>query len=72
MSETIRLSRDCQAVQIPLGHVMTLVEGTAVSVVQSLGGNYTVHTPEGLFRIAERDADALGIKQTDELDGRSS
>jgi probable FeS assembly SUF system protein SufT len=67
MSETIRLSRDCQAVQIPLGHVLTLAEGTAVSVVQSLGGNYTVHAPEGLFRIAERDADALGIKQTTSL-----
>ena len=67
MNEMINLSRDCKAVQIPLGHEVTLAEGTAVSIVQSLGGNFTIHAPEGLFRIAERDTDALGIKPASSL-----
>ena len=62
MSEPVKLSRDCEAVQIPLGNTVTLPAGSAVDVVQTLGGNYTVHTAEGLFRIAALDADALGIE----------
>jgi probable FeS assembly SUF system protein SufT len=67
MSEPVKLSRDCQAVQIPLGNTVTLPAGSAVDVVQTLGGNYTVHTVEGLFRIAARDADALGVVQSTSL-----
>jgi probable FeS assembly SUF system protein SufT len=61
-NSSIELKRDCEAVQIPLGTAAMLRAGTAVDVTQTLGGNYTVRTPEGLFRIAERDADALGIE----------
>jgi probable FeS assembly SUF system protein SufT len=64
MSEIITLSRDCEAVQIPLGNTVTLPAGSAVNVVQKLGGHYTVHAPDGLFRIAARDGDALGIEET--------
>jgi probable FeS assembly SUF system protein SufT len=67
MSEVIKLSRDCPAVQIPLGTIVTLPAGIAVDVVQTLGGNYTVHAPDGLFRIAAGDADALGIEKTTSL-----
>jgi probable FeS assembly SUF system protein SufT len=67
MTEAVKLSRDCEAVQIPLGNTVTLPEGCPVDVVQTLGGNYTVHTPEGLFRIAARDVDALGIEKTTSL-----
>jgi probable FeS assembly SUF system protein SufT len=67
MSEVIKLRRDCEAVQIPLGNTVTLPAGSAVDVVQTLGGNYTIHAPEGLFRIAARDVDALGIEQTTSL-----
>jgi probable FeS assembly SUF system protein SufT len=67
MSEAVKLSRDCEAVQIPLGNTVTLPAGSAVDVVQTLGGNYTVHTAEGLFRIAALDADALGIEHTTSL-----
>ena len=67
MSDTVNLTRDCEAVQIPLGTVVTLHSGSAVSIVQTLGGNYTVHATEGLFRIAARDADALGIQETTSL-----
>jgi probable FeS assembly SUF system protein SufT len=67
VNEVVKLGRDCEAVQIPLGNTVTLPAGSAVSIVQSLGGNYTVHAPEGLFRIAAQDADALGVERTSSL-----
>ncbi len=57
----VKLNRACQAVQIPLGAVVTLPAGTVVDVAQTLGGNYTVRTAAGLFRIGPGDVDALGI-----------
>jgi probable FeS assembly SUF system protein SufT len=65
MDETeLRLKRDCEAIQIPLGHVVTLTAGTPVDITQTLGGNYTVHTQGGLFRIAAKDVDALGVQSS--------
>jgi probable FeS assembly SUF system protein SufT len=62
MDDTARhLKRDCEAVQIPLGNVVTLPAGTPVDITQTLGGNYTVQTANGLFRIAAKDAGALGV-----------
>jgi probable FeS assembly SUF system protein SufT len=62
-SDTILLSRDCPAVQIPSGTATTLVKGTPVMITQSLGGAYTVvPTGGGMFRIANKDADALGYE----------
>lgn len=58
---TVTLSRDCQAVQIPAGHTVTLPAGTEVDVTQTLGGTYTVHAAGALFRISGKDADALGM-----------
>jgi len=60
--ERIELVRDCEAVQIPAGHTVTLEKGTEVMITQSLGGSYTVQAPTfgGLFRISGQDADALG------------
>jgi probable FeS assembly SUF system protein SufT len=60
--ERIELVRDCDAVQIPIGTAVTLEKGTEVYLMQSLGGSYTVQAPAygGLFRIAGRDADAIG------------
>jgi len=55
------LLRECNAVQIPYGSTTTLAKGTAVDVIQSLGGTFTVRTLEGMFRIAGKDADALGL-----------
>lgn len=62
MNETIGLSRDVQAVKIPEGVETTLPSGTQVSVMQELGGAFTVVAPAlgGLFRIQGSDADALG------------
>jgi probable FeS assembly SUF system protein SufT len=62
MDETgVKLTRDCAAVQIPLGAAVTLPAGTLAEVTQTLGGNYTVRTMAGLFRIGAGDVDALGI-----------
>jgi probable FeS assembly SUF system protein SufT len=60
--ESVELTRDCEAVQIPIGTSVTLEKGTEVYVMQSLGGSYTIQAPSygGLFRIAGRDADAIG------------
>jgi probable FeS assembly SUF system protein SufT len=58
----LKLRRDCEAIQIPLGNVVTLPAGTPVDITQTLGGNYTVHTAGGLFRIAAKDTDALGVQ----------
>ena len=61
--EPIKLTRDCQVVAVPAGHNLTLPQGTEVMVTQSLGGSYTVLVPSygGLFRLANRDADAIGL-----------
>ncbi len=58
---TVVLNRDCPAVQIPSGGQVTLPSGTSVDIAQTLGGSFTVHAPGGLFRIAGKDADALGL-----------
>lgn len=54
-----KLVRDCSATAIPAGNAVTLEKGTSVLVTQTLGGNVTVRTDQGLFRIASFDVDAL-------------
>ncbi|MBK1876655.1 iron-sulfur cluster assembly protein [Pelagicoccus mobilis] len=56
--ETV-LIRDCGATVIPAGDSVTLAKGTPVFIAQTLGGNVTVRTDRGLFRIASADVDAL-------------
>jgi probable FeS assembly SUF system protein SufT len=58
---SVELKRDCEAVQIPAGHSTTLPAGTPVDITQTLGGSYTVHAQGALYRIAPKDADALGM-----------
>lgn len=60
--ERVELTRDVEAVQIPIGTAITLERGTEAMITQSLGGTYTLQVPAygGLFRIAGRDADAIG------------
>ena len=62
MSERIEFRRDCEAVEIPAGHPVTLPKGTVAVITQSLGGSYTLQVPSygGLYRIASKDADAIG------------
>src|SRR2546430_10702919 len=66
--EPRKLTRDCQVVAVPAGHTVMLPQGTEVMITQSLGGSYTVMVPSygGLFRLADRDADALGVQRSSE------
>jgi probable FeS assembly SUF system protein SufT len=64
---SVQLTRDCEAVQIPAGTTVTLHAGTAVDITQTLGGSYTIHTAGGLYRIAPKDADALGMADAKSL-----
>lgn len=59
MSQTHTLVADCQATLIPAGDVVTLPAGTEVFITQSLGGNVTVRTDRGLFRIAKENVAAI-------------
>ena len=64
---SVELIRDVEAVQIPHGNTITLPKGTPVDITQTLGGTYTIHAQGALFRVASKDADALGIEATAEL-----
>lgn len=66
--ERIELVRECEAVKIPQGDRVQLAAGTEIYLTQSLGGSFTVQAPAygGLFRIAGRDADALGKEMPEE------
>jgi len=61
-SDAVMLSRDVQAVAVPAGHTITLPKGTEVAITQALGGSYTLMVPTygGLYRLADKDADAVG------------
>ena len=58
------LARDCPATRIPSGEAITLPKDTSVFITQALGGSYTVATDQGLARITDEDADALGLEPT--------
>jgi probable FeS assembly SUF system protein SufT len=57
------LTRDVEAIQIPSGTKTTIPAGTPGVITQTLGGNYTIATYQGLARVAEKDLDALGLEK---------
>jgi probable FeS assembly SUF system protein SufT len=61
-SELKNLTRDVEASVVPVGTKVTLQKGEQAHITQSLGGSYTVIVNGNMFRIAEKDADALGIE----------
>ncbi|HVA68407.1 MAG TPA: iron-sulfur cluster assembly protein [Candidatus Binataceae bacterium] len=60
--ERTELTRECDAIQIPIGTPTVLDKGIEVFITQSLGGTFTIQVPAygGLYRIAGKDADAIG------------
>jgi probable FeS assembly SUF system protein SufT len=62
MKNEYSLVRDVPATMIPAGTPATLPAGSVVYVTQTLGGNVTVRTDDGLFRIDAGEADALGAE----------
>src|SRR3954471_10858077 len=63
------LTRDVEAILIPSGTKSTIPEGTPGVITQALGGSYTVATYQGLARVAEKDADALGLEKAASANG---
>lgn len=59
-SEPFTLERDCDAVMVPQGEPVVLPAGQIGYITQALGGSFTVYVEGNLFRIAGKDADALG------------
>jgi probable FeS assembly SUF system protein SufT len=59
-NEPVTLTRDVEAVIVPAGLNVKLRTGQQGYITQALGGSFTVYVEGNLFRIAGRDADALG------------
>lgn len=59
---TVNLLRDCNAMEVPQGSMITVPEGTPVRILQSLGDSHTVITERRqMLRIDAADSDALGV-----------
>jgi probable FeS assembly SUF system protein SufT len=61
-NEPVQLKRDVEAAVVPQGSRVTLMKGEAAYITQSLGGTYTVVVNGNMFRIDNKDADALGMQ----------
>jgi probable FeS assembly SUF system protein SufT len=61
-SEPKILTRDIEAAIVPVGTKVTLKKGETAYITQSLGGSYTIVVNGNMFRIDEKDADALGLE----------
>jgi probable FeS assembly SUF system protein SufT len=61
-NEPITLNRDVEAAVVPIGTKVTLQKGEQAYITQSLGGTYTVIVNGNMFRIENKDADALGFQ----------
>ncbi len=60
-NETVKFTRECEAIQVPNGTRMTIKEGTNALITQALGDTWTLVTSNGeMIRIMGRDADAIG------------
>lgn len=57
---TVTLTRDCEAVMVPSGATVTLQKGGQAVITQALGDSFTVVVNGNMFRIAGKDADAIG------------
>ena len=72
--ERTTLAREVAAIQIPDGIDVVIPEGEEVWITQQLGGSFTIMTDRGaMFRIDERNADALGkeLPKVDDADAQS-
>jgi probable FeS assembly SUF system protein SufT len=64
--DRVEFTRDCEVVQIPAGHRITVPRGTEAVVTQTLGGTYTLQVPRlgALVRLPGTEADAIGLEPT--------
>ncbi len=59
-NEPIVVEREVKAVAIPSGVEVNLKVGSVGYITQAMGGSFTVYIDGNLFRIAGRDANAIG------------
>jgi probable FeS assembly SUF system protein SufT len=59
-NEPVTLARDVEAIIVPAGLNVKLRAGQQGFITQALGGSFTVYVEGNLFRVAGKDADALG------------
>jgi probable FeS assembly SUF system protein SufT len=59
-NEPVTIARDVAAVIVPAGIEVKLRQGQSGFITQALGGSFTVYVEGNMFRIAGKDADALG------------
>ena len=64
---THTLNSEVTATVIPAGNEITLPAGLEVHIIQTLGGNVTVRTDQGLCRIAQADVSAISGYEVPEL-----
>ncbi|MFT6179122.1 MAG: putative FeS assembly SUF system protein SufT [Paracoccaceae bacterium] len=61
-NEPITLTRDVEGTIVPVGDIVTLRKGELAHITQSLGNSYTIIVNGNMFRLADKDVDALGIE----------
>jgi len=61
-NEPITLTRDVEGTMVPVGDKVTLQKGEQAHITQSLGGSYTIVVNGNMFRLADKDIDALGFE----------
>jgi len=73
-NEPVTFTRDVDAIIVPAGLNVKLREGQSGYITQALGGSFTVYVEGNLFRIAGKDAEALGKEpvETPELPPNAS
>src|SRR5712671_4159065 len=59
-NEPVTIQHDVEAVMVPAGVAVTLRAGKTGFITQALGGSFTVYIEGNLFRVAGKNADALG------------
>lgn len=62
--EQVTFIRDCAAIAIPSGDLITIKSGEIAYITQALGGNYTLMLNGNLVQIDGKDGDAIGEATT--------
>jgi probable FeS assembly SUF system protein SufT len=67
-NEPVTIQHDVEAVMVPAGVAVTLRAGKTGFITQALGGSFTVYIEGNLFRVAGKNADALGKEVVAQLE----
>lgn len=59
-NEPVTLKRDLDAMTVPAGIPERLPRDSLVYITQAMGGSFTIYFEGNLYRVAGKDADALG------------